>query len=201
MTFAQRGNVTDDTNGRTHEGITCFNCNSMGHYPVNCPNDRREPTTTGTTLTQVAFVLAQSRSGTGELPKDWILLDSQSMVSVFNNASMLTNIRRSLHVLQAITIGGHKDSRLLGDFPNLGPVWFNSVSIANILSLSEVRKVCRMTMDTGHEAAMSLHCLDDSVMTFVEHESGLYVFVPNSSDVITGYTLVSTVAAHKCMFT
>lgn len=43
-----------------------------------------------------------------------------------------------------------------------------------------------MTMDTGNETAMSVHCLDDSVMKFVEHKIGLYVFAPNSSDVITG---------------
>jgi hypothetical protein len=114
---------------------------------------------------------------------------------------MLTNIRRSPNVLRAITNGGHQDSCLLGDFPNLGPVWFNSESIANILSLSEVRKVCRVTMDTEEEAAMCVHRLDGSVMKFVEHDNGLYVFVPNSSADVTGYTLVSTVADNKRMFT
>ncbi|KAI2493285.1 Reverse transcriptase (RNA-dependent DNA polymerase) [Fragilaria crotonensis] len=32
---------------------------------------------------------------------EWILLDSQSTISVFNNASMLTNIRKSTHTLRA----------------------------------------------------------------------------------------------------
>jgi hypothetical protein len=199
MTFAQRGAIPG-TNGITHEGITCYNCNSMGHYSVDCPNGQGEATTTGTTLTQIAFVLAQANAPDG-LHKDWILLDSQSTVSVFKNASMLTNIRRSAHVLRAITNGGHQDSKLLGDFPNLGPVWYNNNSLANILSLSEVRKVCRVTMDTGNEAAICVHRLDGSVMTFVEHDSGLYVFMSNSSDTITGYTLVSSVGAHKRMLT
>ncbi|KAI2512541.1 Reverse transcriptase (RNA-dependent DNA polymerase) [Fragilaria crotonensis] len=173
MTFVQR-NVVAGTNGVTHEGITCFNCNNMGHYSVDCPEPRSTGTATGTTLTQAAYVLAQA--GAPGIHPDWVLLDSQSTVSVFKNASMLTNIRRSPNVLRAITNGGHQDSCLLGDFPNLGPVWYNSDSIANILSLSEVRK-------------------------FVEHDNGLYVFVPNSSADVTGYTLVSTVAENKRMFT
>jgi hypothetical protein len=165
----------------------------MGNYSVDCPTDRREPTTAGTTLTQVAFALSQA-SGTGGIPKDWIrnLRSPSSTIPTW----LLTNICRSLlHVLRAITNSGHQD------FPNLGPVWYNSDSLANILSLSEVRKVCRVTMDTGDEAATSVHRLNGSVMKFVKHKSGLNVFVPDSSDVITGYSLVSTVAAHKRMFT
>ena len=81
----------------------------------------------------------------------WILLDSQSTISVFKNPAYLTNIRRSERTLRAITNGGHQDSNMVGDFPNLGEVWYNHNSIANILSLSDVRKVCRVTMDSDDE--------------------------------------------------
>jgi hypothetical protein len=47
---------------------------------------------------------------------------------------MLTNIRNSQHVLRALTNGGHQDSNMIGDFAKLGTVWYNSNSIANILS-------------------------------------------------------------------
>jgi hypothetical protein len=60
-------------------------------------------TTTGTTLTQYAFTLAQS-NGSGIDPS-WILLESQSTIAVFKNPAMLTNIRRSKHTLQALTNG------------------------------------------------------------------------------------------------
>jgi hypothetical protein len=189
----------DVRNWTTHDGITCFNCNNMGHISSNCPKEQTGPSTTGTTLMQVAFVLAQAHAP--GLHKEWILLDSQSTVLVFKNASMLTNIRRSPHVLRAMTNGGHQDSTFHGNFPNLGSVWYNSKSLANILSLSKVRKVCCVNMDTGNENAMCVHQLDGSIMKFVKHDSGLYVFLPNTNDTVTGYNLVSTIGENKRMFT
>ena len=183
-------------NGVTHDEITCSNCSRTGHYSADCPDDRGA---TGTTLTQVGFVLAQTNAP--GIDKNWILLDSQSTVSVFKNPAMLANIRQSPHILRALTNGGHQDSNLIGDFPNLGPVWYNSESLANILSLPDVRKVCRVTMDTGKESALCVHRLDGSVMKIREHDCGLYVYVPNNSNQVAAYTLVSTVAANKKLFT
>lgn len=117
---------------------------------------------------------------------------------------MLSNIRHSPHVLRAITNGGCQDSSMIGEFPNLGDVWYNRASIAIILSLSDVRKVCRVTMDTSAEAAMFVHRSDASLMKFVEHPSGLYVFkgspTNSTSKPCNSYTLLSTVAKHKKMF-
>jgi hypothetical protein len=59
-------------------------------------------------------------------------------------------------------------------------------------------------MDTSAEAAMFVHRSDGSLMKFVEHPSGLYVFKgsPTNSTSKLGhaYTLLSTVAEHKRMF-
>ena len=63
---------------------------------------------------------------------------------------------------------------MVGDFPNLGTAWYNKHSIANILSLSDVRKVCRVTMDTREDTAMCVHRLDGSLMRFV---SPVYMFL------------------------
>ncbi|KAI2502074.1 Reverse transcriptase (RNA-dependent DNA polymerase) [Fragilaria crotonensis] len=198
MTFAQRSTSTPGTNGVTHEGITCYRCNNTGHYASDCPDEQASSTTSGTTLLQYGLMLAQ---GTTAIDPSWILLDSQSTISVFRNPDMLTNIRPSDRTLRAVTNGGFQDSTLVGDFPNLGPVWFNPASIANILSLADVRKVCRVTMDTIAEPAMHVHRLDGSTMKFVEHECGLYVYFPsNSSNNVGAYTLVSTVAEQKKLF-
>ncbi|KAI2490729.1 Reverse transcriptase (RNA-dependent DNA polymerase) [Fragilaria crotonensis] len=140
MTFAQRTTtVTPGTNGITHDGVTCYRCNETGHYASDCPTDTNSTASAGTTLVQYGFTLAQGVSG---IDPSWILLDSQSTISVFRNADMLTNIRPSEHVLRAVTNGGHQDSTLVGDFPNLGKVWFNPQSIANILSSRKFASHC-----------------------------------------------------------
>ena len=94
---------------------------------------------------------------------------------------------------------------MIGDFPNLGAVWFNEASIANILSLADVRKVCRVTMDTDEETAMLVHRTDGSIMRFQEHSSGLYVFDASSGkeaskDAINTYSMLQTVAEQKRLF-
>ena len=78
----------------------------------------------------------------------------------------LTNIQESKETLRAITNGGYQDSHMVGEFPNLGTVWYNQHSIANILSMQEVRRVCRVTMDTSIEPTLSVHRLDGSIMNF-----------------------------------
>ena len=118
---------------------------------------------------------------------EWILLDTQSTVSVFNNMQYLTNIRESKETLHAITNGGYQDSHMVGEFPNLGTVWYNQHSIANILSIKEVRRVCRVTMDSSIEPTLCVHRLDGSIMKFKEQESGLYVFKPNINTSVNIY--------------
>jgi hypothetical protein len=194
ITFAQVGTVVPGTNGEVFAHITCSKCKQPGHFANRCPNG--QTTVSGTTLMQHGFVLAHSSTGDGIDP-NWILLDSQSTLSVFRNASMLSNIRPSDQVLRAITNGGSQTSHLVGDFPNLGPVWYNPESIANILSLAKVRRVCRVTMDTSESPAFVVHRLDGSEMRFEEADSGLYVFSPNDSTAVKMYTLLQTVAGQK----
>ena len=209
MTFVQgrRGTpAVAGSNGITLGGISCFNCGNYGHMQEFCPSPVGDASSTasGLTLTQYGYMLAQAWNDDAEhgIDPSWILLDSQSTISVFKNRDMLTNVRRSDHVLRAITNGGYQDSNMVGDFANLGEVWVNDDSIANILSLADVRKVCRVTMDSSTAPSMLVHRLDGSVMAFEEHPSGLYVFKPNNTNnTVTAYTMISTVAEQKKLFT
>ena len=144
MTFTQRSAAGDATEAST----------AATPAPVPAPSLSTVSVSKGTTLVRFAVMMAQAAPG--GIDPNWILLDSQSTISVFRNASMLRNIRNGPHVLHAITNGGHQDSSMIGDFPNLGPVWYNESSIAKILSLSKVQKVCTVTMHghiegTGHQ--------------------------------------------------
>jgi hypothetical protein len=109
------------------------------------------------------------------IPNHFVLLDSDSSISIFNNASMLDNIHNvdTPLVLQS-NGGGHQVTSQMGSIENFGKVWYNPLSIANILSLSDVRKARRVTMDSNNDAALHVHLLDSSgFLHFKEHESGL----------------------------
>jgi hypothetical protein len=137
-TFAQntiRTSPIAGTDGRLFERVLCYNCQSYGHYAGNC----NESNTKGTTLVHHGVVMTQTDDRKySRISKEWILLDTQSTVSVFNNRQYLANIRKSKETLRAITNGGYQDSYMVGEFPNLGTVWYNQNSIANILSMKEV---------------------------------------------------------------
>jgi hypothetical protein len=121
MTFVQRGSPVPGTNGVLHDGIICYRCNGTGHFDCDCPakHGTSTGTTPGTTLLHHGFMLAQHIVST--IDPMWILLDSLSTISVFNEPDMLTNIRLSGSVLRAVTNGGHQDYKnLIAAFPNLG---------------------------------------------------------------------------------
>ena len=98
-------------------------------------------------------------TNTHMINQNWVLLDSESTVNIFSNARFLTNIRHcgNARGLRVHTNGGSQDTNMIGDLPGFGPVWYNKGSLANILSLAAVRKVCRVTMDTLEEAAIVVH--------------------------------------------
>jgi hypothetical protein len=96
----------------------------------------------------------------------------------------------------------------MGNVKNFGNAWFNTDSLANILSMAEVRKVCCITMDTSIEAAMNVHRHDGSIMKFQEYTSGLYYFdagAPHEQSSCTSplqnYLFLNTAAGNKRTYT
>jgi len=111
------------------------------------------------------------------IPDTWVLLDSQSTVSVFKNPDFLTNIKeKDGDHLKVYTNGGFQISKMVGTIKEYGEVWYNEESLANILSLTQVRLRCRVTMDTSIEACMNVHRKDGSIMKFTEYRNGMYKF-------------------------
>ena len=207
VTFLQQGAITPGNDGITHPTIKCYTCQTFGHYAGNCPTE------TGIQMLQSAsefantgFTFTQTTPGTDYIPNTWVLLDSQSTVSVFKNKALLKNIRKSPTTLCVHTNGGTQLSTQIGDIPNFGHVWYNPESLANILSMASVRKLCRITMDTSVDSAIHVHRRDGTLMTFTEYKSGLYFFdtsttnnVPNTP--VTDYLLLNTVSTNKFLYT
>jgi hypothetical protein len=99
----------------------------------------------------------------------------------------------------------------VGTVRNFGDVWYNPDSLANILSMAEVRRVCRITMDTSVEASMDVHRRDGSIMKFREYQTGLYYYdtgqaeqsqqTTNVSSSNENYLFLNTVAENKATYT
>jgi hypothetical protein len=114
VSFLQSGAPTPGTNGVTHERVKCFTYNACGHYSTTCPTEAQE----GVQMLQVSttsdaepyrsefsflqltaviegFNFTQAGNGCNIIPSTWVLIDSQSTVSVFKNRNLVSNIRRS----------------------------------------------------------------------------------------------------------
>ena len=73
------------------------------------------------------------------------------------------------------------------------------------LALCDVRRLCRVTLDTAIEAALLVHLSNNAVLRFIEHDNGLYLLVPSVNPTtkfpIYNYSCVSTVADNRAVFT
>ena len=221
LQFLQSAERIPGIDGITHEGITCFSCRQSGHYASACPTvnpaESKKPVT-GVQLMQLDspvvqthhsdVTFLQSNDRYNMIPSSWILLDSQSTVSVFNNRRLLKNVRPTKDILKVYTNGGTQLSNQEGDNDVFGKVWYNQESLANILSLALVRRTCRVTYDSSVECAFNVLCPDGTTMKFREYDSGLYFFDTADSNstksVVTPYkpfTFIQSVNSNKNMFT
>ena len=168
----------------------------------------------GRSFAQVGLLLAQVENHfPSGIPDHFVLLDSDSTVSIFCNRNLLTDIHDVDEPLHLETNGGgYQVSTQMGTVPNIGKVWFNPDSIANVLSLAQVRRVRRVTLDTAAQAAFHVHKLDGSGTTvFAEHESGLYLHDASitqeagdngtTNPAIVSYSCLQTVAEIKDLYT
>jgi hypothetical protein len=199
--------------------------------PAPAPSTTAGTTRTGKSALQLGFSLSQIGVSFAQtqhhfadgIPPHFILLDSDSTFSIFNNPDFLHDIHDVVEPLTLHTNGGGAQiSSQMGTLPGFGLVWFNPDSIANILSLAEVRRLRRVTMDTDTRPAFYVHRIDgQSPLVFDEHPSGLYLLdtsaLPQSAlasavpplptllhaptAVPLGHSYLQTVAANKANYT
>jgi len=211
MSFAQLATPVPGTDGSLYSHIQCFACKRKGHYADMCPRDdvvqlfQTDDPDAKQANEDANFTFTSVGVRETPIPQTWVLLDSQSTVSVFCNASLLTRIRPCKVPLVVLTNGGRQTSNYVGEVRNFGTVWYNPDSLANILSLAEVRCKYRVTMDSALEPSMCVHRSNGTVMKFVEYASGLYYHdtapsIKPSSESVSGYSFIVTVAGNKDRF-
>ena len=144
-------------NGRDMSTVTCYSCQQKGHYADSpeCPNSnagwsggtQESGLSGGDGISALMFSFYQAN---GEIPKTWILLDSESTVDIFCNPQLLKNIRRMPEGMRVHCNAGSRLPNLVGDLPGYGTVWYDPKAIANILSLRWVRNHYHISYDSSH---------------------------------------------------
>ena len=160
--------------------MTCYSCQQTGHYAnsLECPNynaGRSGRTQTGEPpggdgVNALMFSFYQT---SGEIPKTWVLLDSQSTVDIFCNPHMLRNIRRTSEGMRIHCNAGSRLTNLVGNLPGYGTVWYNPNAIANILSLRQVQHRYHISYDSSHRRFI-ITKPSGKEFVFQESEGGLH---------------------------
>jgi hypothetical protein len=112
----------------------------------------------------------------GRIPKEWILLDSQSTTDAFSNPDLLRDIHEVRGSLTIHTQAGKAVTKLRGTVPGYGEVWYCPNGIANILSLAHVAKTRLVTFNSTNGNQFEVTKDDGSVRIFKQSEHGLYYY-------------------------
>ena len=146
--------------------------------------------------------LREDKCKTSSISPYWLLLDSESTTSVIKNRDLLSNIRDSSHPITCHSNGGTQVSSLVGRLKGFGDVWFNTESLANILSLAEMVNKYRVTFDSKDGNKFIIYKSDGFTVEFKQSIHGLYYHdIRWRRHNTKEFTLVSTVAANKENFT
>ena len=159
--------------------IKCFNCGVFRHYANQCdkaPKEEVDNQGTAICITTIespdpehdtkydAFSFSQPND---MIPKSWILLDNQSMIDLFCNPKLLSDIRESGTSMRVNCNAGSRVATKVGELKGYGTVWYDPHGIANILSLKNVRKKYAVAYNQLNRAFMVTKP-DGTVFMFIE---------------------------------
>ena len=120
---------------------------------------------------RAATLLSQIK---GKINHNLIILDSQSTVDLFCNASLLTKFRVVEQYLNIHCDADNITTSIVGDLEGYGTVWYHAKEIANILSLYRVTDKFHVEFDSRTDNNFVVWHDDDSVRYFKPGPRGLY---------------------------
>ena len=112
---------------------------------------------------------------------------------------MLTNIHRISRSMYIHCNAGVTSTNLVGELQSVGLVWFHPEGIANIISLSKIKRSYRVTFDSDEDNVFKLYNEDQTTYrAFRESERGLYY--SNLRDEAITLNMIDTVEENKKKF-
>jgi len=140
------------------------------------------------------------------IPNTWVILDSASSIDMFINSDLLTDIQTSTEPITILSNAGRVSIDRFGYMPGYPEkVWYHPSGAANVLSLRNVSRHFRVTMDTKHNNCLTIGCRHDPSprLRFAASASGLYYHDTNSSDTNNNIfgSFLTTVSEKKAAYT
>jgi hypothetical protein len=187
-----------------HAKMTYRNCNKLGHIAAFCGNIKTATTNTQDAEVHeeaaqqlldanredyyadlflcedqehksASFQIKDGING-GRIPKEWVLLDSQSTTDAFSNPDLLKDIHEVRGSLTIHTQMGKAVTKMRGTVPGYGEVWYCPNGIANILSLAHVAQTRVVRFDSTNGNQFDVTKDDGSKRTFKQSQHGLYYY-------------------------
>ena len=145
------------TEWNTRSDVTRYNFQRPGHIRLFCPNGANIQTFQ-VTLNHSDVLICVS----------WVLIDFGYTVRSIFNAELVDNIRDVNVTTTVHTNGSSKDYTKTASLHFLPlDVHFNSTSLANIISISEVESNYWVNMDTNVKSAFKLQINDHTIVKFL----------------------------------
>jgi hypothetical protein len=191
--------------------IRCFRCQKKGHFANHCPDNETDKAPGGAEVVTEALqqlILAEPpdkydsykelsfHQTQRHVNPNWILLDMGSTSDICCNRKLVSSICLSSGSLKAHCNAGTKVVRYVATLRSYGTVWFNEDGIANILSMSLVKKKFPVRYDSASGDQFIVSKPDKDVI-FSASSSGLYYHDTTNRAVV----LVNTVKQNKEGFT
>jgi hypothetical protein len=101
----------------------------------------------------------------GVVNKNWLLLDSQSMVNQVANPALLKNIRKAASTVTVHCNVGSTSTNLVGDLGNV-TMKHNPHSIANVVLLHETKQRHRVTYNSWDQGGVFQVHTDGRIVEF-----------------------------------